>query len=76
MGDFRRVVIDSRYKTDDSQSDSDFYVDLKYPMTVPKGSLMYVEGISLSHSWPTIQKDVNDKVYRVEVGAPGNSTLI
>ena len=75
MGDFRRVVVDSRYKTADSHSDSDFYVDLKYPMMIPKGSLMYVEGVSLSHSWPTIQKDINDKVYVLEqIGAsPGSS---
>ena len=68
-------MVDSRYKTADSHSDSDFYVDLKYPMMIPKGSLMYVEGVSLSHSWPTIQKDINDKVYVLEqIGAsPGSS---
>ena len=74
MGEFRRVVIDSRYKTADSNSDSDFSIDLVYPMLIPKGSLMYVEGISLSHSWPVIQKDLNDKVYVLEqIGSPGSS---
>ena len=74
MGEFRRVVIDSRYKTADSNSDSDFSIDLVYPMLIPKGSLMYVEGISLSHSWPVIQKDLNDKVYVLEqLGSPGSS---
>ena len=74
MGEFRRVVIDSRYKTADSNSDSDFSIDLVYPMLIPKNSLMYVEGISLSHSWPTIQKDLNDKVYVLEqLGSPGSS---
>ena len=35
---------------------------------------MYVEGISLSHSWPVIQKDINDKVYVLEqLGSPGSS---
>ena len=67
-------MIDSRYKTADSQSDSDFHVDLKYPMMIPKGSLLYVEGVSLSHSWPTIQIDINDKVFVLEqVGSPGSS---
>ena len=74
MGEFRRVVIDSRYKTADSNSDSDFSIDLVYPMLIPKNSLMYVEGISLSHSWPVIQKDINDKVYVLEqLGSPGSS---
>ena len=73
MGEFRRVVIDSRYKTADSESDSDFFVDLVYPMFIPKGSLVYVDAVSLSHSWPSVQKDINDKVYVLEqVGSPGS----
>ena len=75
MGDFRRVVIDSRFKTSDSRSDSDFFVQLPYAMTVPKGSLMYVEGVSLSHSWPNVMKDVNDKIYcQEQLGTIGSTS--
>jgi hypothetical protein len=63
MGEFRRIVIDSRYRTSDSLNNADFYVELPYAVTVPAGSLAYVDNVSLSHSWPTIQENVNDKIY-------------
>ena len=67
---WRRIVIDSRHKTEDSLSDSDFSVEIPYPVEVPAGSLLYVEGVTLSHIWPTIQKDVNDKIYMEETLGP------
>jgi hypothetical protein len=63
MSEFRRIVIDSRYRTADSSSNADFYVELPYMVNVPAGSLAYIDNISLSHSWPTIQENVNDKLY-------------
>ena len=69
MGEFRRIVIDSRYRTSDSLSNADFYVELPYAVNVPTGSLAYIDNISLSHSWPTIQQDVNDRLYVQELPA-------
>ena len=69
MSEFRRIVIDSRYRTSDSISNADFYVELPYAVTVPAGSLVYVDNVSLSHSWPTIQQDVNDRLYVQELPA-------
>ena len=63
MSEFRRIVIDSRYRTADSSSNADFYVELPYMVNVPAGSLAYVDNVSLSHSWPTIQENVNDRLY-------------
>ena len=62
MSHWRRIVIDSRYKTDDSASDSDFHIQIPYPVRVPQGSHMFVEGVTLGHSWPTIST-ANNKVY-------------
>ena len=76
MSEFRRIVIDSRYRTSDSISNADFYVELPYPVTVPAGSLAYVDNVSLSHSWPTIQENVNDKLYVEEwLNGMGSGTL-
>ena len=69
MGEFRRIVIDSRYRTSDSLSNADFYVELPYAVNVPTGSLAYIDNISLSHSWPTIRQDVNDRLYVQELPA-------
>ena len=69
MGEFRRIVIDSRYRTSDTSNNADFYVELPYAVNVPTGSLAYIDNISLSHSWPTIQQDVNDRLYVQELPA-------
>ncbi len=61
--DWRRAIIDSRYKTKDSVSDSDFRCELPHPMQIAAGSMLYVDGVCLSHSWPTVQTDVNDRLY-------------
>ena len=76
MSEFRRIVIDSRYRTSDSISNADFYAELPYPVTVPAGSLAYVDNVSLSHSWPTIQENVNDRLYVQEwLNGMGSGTL-
>jgi len=60
---WRRLVVDSRYRTKESVSNSDFTINLPYAVTIPSGSLMYVDSICLSHAWPTVQTDTNDHLY-------------
>ena len=68
-------MIDSRYKSPESKSDSDFHVVLPYPVEVPKGSTLLIEGVTLSHSWPTVQENINQNVFVEEqVGAMGSTT--
>ena len=73
MSHWRRIVIDSRYKTDDSVSDSDFHVQLPYPVRVPQGSHLFVEGVTLGNSWPTISEHNNRVYVEEQVGAFGSS---
>ena len=60
---WRRIVIDSRFRTKESVSNSDFMISLPYAVTVPAGSVMYADSICLSHAWPTVQTGVNDHLY-------------
>jgi hypothetical protein len=60
---WRRLVVDSRYRTKESVSNSDFTINLPYAVTIPSGSLMYVDSICLSHAWPTVQTGINDHLY-------------
>ena len=76
--EWRRICVDSRFRTADSASSSDFWIQLPYPVQVEKGSLMYIDGICLSNSWPSIRQGVNDIIYIQEhvVGAaPDNITV-
>ena len=65
--EWRRIYIDSRHRTKDSESNSDFYVELPYPCTVLKGTRCYIDSICLSHTWNTVQTGINDRLYVLEV---------
>jgi hypothetical protein len=69
-----RIFIDSRYKTDASASDSDFRVDLTFPVEVEAGSHVRVDSLLLSHVWPTVALGVNDTLYLREVEGNENGT--
>ena len=54
MSDWRRMIIDSRYKTADSVSNADFYVQLPWNCTVPAGSQLFIDGIAVSYTHLTL----------------------
>ena len=43
----KKIYIDSRFKSQDSKSDSDFYVDLPQNMLMPEGCGFYLDDISI-----------------------------
>ena len=66
MSHWRRIVIDSRFRTADSVNNADFKVALKYPVQLPAGSKMYVDGVCFAHSWSVVEPDRNDRLYVLE----------
>ena len=63
MSNINRILIDSRFRTPDSRSISDFRVEL--PESVQMGENMFcvVCDISLPVTWYTVERNVNDKLY-------------
>ena len=74
MAHWKRIVIDSRFKTRDSLSHSDFRAQLPYPCTLPRGTDLYCDAVSLSHCWSTVIAGKNDRLYLREtvVGSSGS----
>ena len=66
MSHWRRLVIDSRFRTEDSESHANFRVALTYPVQLPRGSRMYVDAVQMSHSWTTVISNKNDHLYLQE----------
>ena len=60
---YRKVYIDTRYKTEDSRSNSDFYFELDQPLVCPQGTVFYMSSISIPHSWTTIEPSLNSRLY-------------
>jgi hypothetical protein len=82
--DIKKVYIDTRFKTADSKSDSDFYVELPRALNIPDKCVCYIDDIVIPVAWNTIDER-NQKLYlQIELGAsvtvqtilfdPGNYT--
>lgn len=59
----RRIFIDSRMRTATSNSNADFSVDLPFEVSVPAGTEARIDGLLMSHSWPSVETNKNDKLY-------------
>jgi hypothetical protein len=62
MLDIKKVYIDTRYKTEDSASHSDFFIELPRTLNVPEKTICYLTDVVIPVSWSTV--DVrNNKLY-------------
>ena len=64
----KKIYVDSRYRTVSSNSDSDFSIQLSRNIYLPENCVMHIENCVIPHSWYTIEKDVNDKMYFIMNG--------
>ena len=59
----KKIYIDTRQKTADSASHSDFSIDLPTTFLMPDDTGFYVEDICLPISWWTIEAGVKDTLF-------------
>ena len=59
----KKIYIDSRQKTADPASDSDFSIDLQTTYLMPDDTGFYVEDVCLPVSWYTIETGKNDILF-------------
>ena len=72
----RRIFIDSRLRTATSNSNADFSVDLPFEVAIPAGTEARIDGLLMSHSWPSIQYNVNDQLFLEEKTASSGGSVI
>ena len=68
MLDIKKVYIDTRYKTADSNSDSDFFIELPLAVNIPDKCICYIDDIVLPVSWTMIDNRNNKLYLGYEVG--------
>jgi hypothetical protein len=56
----RKIYIDSRFKSSDSESDSNFKIDLPVSMLMPPNTGFYVDDVCIPVSWYTIDSNRNN----------------
>ena len=60
---FRKLYIDTRFKTTDSISNSDFKFQLRRPASMPQNATFCIDEVNIPNSWSTIETGINDKLY-------------
>jgi len=58
----KKCYIDSRYRTEDSKSDTDFKFDLKQSIDLPDNCHCYIDDIQIPHTWYSVE-NYNNKFY-------------
>jgi hypothetical protein len=62
----KKAYIDSRYRTNDSTSDTDFKFELKRSIDLPDNCVCYIDDIQIPHTWHSVEP-YNNKLF-LEVG--------
>lgn len=60
---YKKIYIDSKFRSSDSVSSSDFKIELPETMQFEENTVFYLDDICIPHSWDTIIADINNKLY-------------
>ena len=72
---YKKIYIDSKYRSSDSTSSSDFKYELPETMTFNENTVFYLDDICIPHSWDTVIENVNNKLYfKLYVTSQGTET--
>ena len=63
MDKTKKVYVDSRYKSNDSVSNSDLKFELKEALDLPDNAVCYIGDISIPLTWYTIGENLNNTLY-------------
>ena len=64
----KKIYVDSRYRTANSRSDSDFSIQLGRNIFLPEKCVCHIENCIIPHSWYTIEEGINDTMYYIVTG--------
>jgi hypothetical protein len=59
----KKIYIDTRFKTSDSTSNSNFKIDLPSTVYWLDNTVFFIDDVAIPHIWHTIEENVNDKLY-------------
>ena len=58
--DIKKIYVDTRFKTADSKSDTDFNIELPRTFNVPDGVVAYIDDIVIPISFSTVDDRSNN----------------
>jgi len=60
---YKKIYIDSKFRSSDSNSSSDFKYELPETMSFKEDTVVYLDDISIPHSWESVLENINNKLY-------------
>ena len=60
---YKKIYVDSKFRSPGSESSSDFKIELPETMTFAENTVFYLDNICIPHSWDTVIENINDKLY-------------
>ena len=74
--DIKKVYIDTRFRTADSNSNSDFYVELPRALNIPDKCVCYIDDIVIPVSWSTIDERNQNLYLQVDFDASATTYTV
>ena len=59
----KKIYVDTKYRTPNSISSTDFSIQLNETIYMPDNSVFYISDVCIPHSWYTVEEYVNNKFY-------------
>jgi len=59
----KKIYLDSRFKTSDSKSHTDFKIDLGQSYYFPDDTYFYVDDVNIPNSWYSVESNSNSRMY-------------
>ena len=63
----KTIYVDSQYKLSESLTSSSFKIELPFSITMPHNAIFTVDEICIPHAWYSIESNINDKLYILEL---------
>ena len=71
----KKLYLDTRYRTADSVSTSNFKIELPMTLYMPNNCVFYITDVCIEHSWYTVETGINDKLY-LQVGSTAYTPIL
>ena len=60
----KNIYVDTRFKTDTSESNSNFKFQLTRSVHLTKNTVFYIKNFVCAHAWYTIEEGINDTLFK------------
>ena len=76
MDEVKKVYVGSRYKTDDSASNTYFKFEIREALDLGGNAVCYIDDISIPHTWYTIENYTNQLYIETANNSVANASVL